>query len=236
MQYKCRLLPDQNNKRLQQEFLGAIAGVYDLLCITCSESVSPLFLKKKPPTTVAETNCPALSSFSILFQLFRAENNQNPCVLNYHIQLWNAEKLPEDNNSLGTVLFYVSWVIFLTGVSDCAKQSLNSAEVCLLPDNRAHGFPLGFFVFCFLLLKKDKLMHLTTILYTSFRDHSLFFPSVKSALWLNGGTEAKPSVDRKSETAFANGPSWGTVLQKTQWFPGSLKHTFMTGLWRDEGF
>ena len=98
---------------------------------------------------------------------------------------------------------------------------MNSAEVCLLPDNRAQGFPLDFTVFCFLLLKKDKQMHLTTILYTSLRDHTLFFSSVKSTLWLSGGTEAETSVDGKSEIAFASGPSWGTVPQKTQAVSGT---------------
>lgn len=127
---------------------------------------------------MAETNRSPLSSVSILFQLFGVEKNQNLCALNYDIQLWKAEKFPEDNNSLRTDLFILclTRVIFLTGVSDWAKQSLNSAEVFLLPDNMPHGFPVHFIFFCFLLLKKDKQMHLTTTLYTSLRDHTSFFP------------------------------------------------------------
>lgn len=35
--------------------------------------------------SVVETKCPALSSFSILFHLFKVEKNLNPCVLNYYI-------------------------------------------------------------------------------------------------------------------------------------------------------
>lgn len=132
------------------------------------------------------------------------------CVFNCRIQFWNAEKLPEDNNSLRTDSFILCLLGYV--LNWCKWLSQASTELILgLPVSRQQGSWISCSCHGLLHFVAEKEQACTSLLFCMLLPETIlsFFP-VKPTLWLSGGSEAELSVDGKCEMS---GPSWRTVLQ-----------------------